>query len=355
MPSRSRLDGTVVAHAHGPGSSPHFVGVDPSAAIIDARHPRGGRRRRSGRAGRTSTCPGLDLPVEVEAYRAAIAGYRVGGRDDGRRERPLRPAARRHRRDRTRSRSSAAPASTRSACAADGAVVRFPALGPISGDWGGGSGLGEEALWHAARDVDGRGRATALTAAVLDDDAGGVDRRPRRGPALRTARRCPSWPSSRPPCSRRRASGDAIAIELDRPAGGRGRRLRPRVPDPPRIRRPRDPGRARRRAHPRRRPSPHRRDRHRPGRRRPERATDLGVGAADRRGRAARRSRARAPTPAPSSGRAPRSSPRRMTDNQAAASSCCASRTPRRAPDHAVSWSSMVRRCASCCGPASAR
>ena len=50
----------------------------------------------------------------------------------------------------------------------DGASVRFPALGPISGDWGGGSGLGVEALWHAARDEDGRGPRTALTDAVRE-------------------------------------------------------------------------------------------------------------------------------------------------------------------------------------------
>ena len=70
-----------------------------------------------------------------------------------------------------RSPSSAAPASTRSACARRrrraAATARFAALGPISGDWGGGSGLGEEALWHAARAEDGRGPATALHAAVL--------------------------------------------------------------------------------------------------------------------------------------------------------------------------------------------
>ena len=40
---------------------------------------------------------------------------------------------------------------------ADGAHARFPALGAISGDWGGGWYLGEQALWHAARAVDGRG------------------------------------------------------------------------------------------------------------------------------------------------------------------------------------------------------
>ncbi|MET7466765.1 BadF/BadG/BcrA/BcrD ATPase family protein [Nonomuraea sp. NPDC005501] len=49
-----------------------------------------------------------------------------------------------------------------------GEVARFPALGRISGDWGGGLGLGEEALWHAVRAEDGRGPATALVEVVRD-------------------------------------------------------------------------------------------------------------------------------------------------------------------------------------------
>ncbi|MFI6103009.1 N-acetylglucosamine kinase [Streptomyces sp. NPDC051310] len=44
----------------------------------------------------------------------------------------------------------------------DGRTARFPALGRISGDWGGGSGLAEEALWWAARAEDGRGEPTEL-------------------------------------------------------------------------------------------------------------------------------------------------------------------------------------------------
>jgi N-acetylglucosamine kinase-like BadF-type ATPase len=50
--------------------------------------------------------------------------------------------------------------------AADGRTVRFPALGTITGDWGGGDELGPVALWHASRAEDGRGPATALTGAV---------------------------------------------------------------------------------------------------------------------------------------------------------------------------------------------
>lgn len=47
-----------------------------------------------------------------------------------------------------------------------GEVARFPALGRISGDWGGGQVIGEDALWHAARAEDGRGPATALVDVV---------------------------------------------------------------------------------------------------------------------------------------------------------------------------------------------
>jgi len=50
---------------------------------------------------------------------------------------------------------------------ADGATARVLALGQISGDWGGASGLAEEVLWYAARAEDGRGEPTALRDALL--------------------------------------------------------------------------------------------------------------------------------------------------------------------------------------------
>ncbi|MGW2416179.1 N-acetylglucosamine kinase [Streptomyces tubercidicus] len=48
----------------------------------------------------------------------------------------------------------------------DGATARFPAIGRISGDWGGGAHLAEEALWYAARAEDGRGAPTELSRAL---------------------------------------------------------------------------------------------------------------------------------------------------------------------------------------------
>ncbi|MGW5850444.1 N-acetylglucosamine kinase [Streptomyces sp. NPDC055254] len=47
-----------------------------------------------------------------------------------------------------------------------GRTARFPAIGRISGDWGGGGGLAEEALWWASRAEDGRGEATELARAL---------------------------------------------------------------------------------------------------------------------------------------------------------------------------------------------
>ena len=48
----------------------------------------------------------------------------------------------------------------------DGSTARFAAVGHISGDWGGGGNLWQEAMWWAARAVDGRGPATALSEAL---------------------------------------------------------------------------------------------------------------------------------------------------------------------------------------------
>jgi len=50
--------------------------------------------------------------------------------------------------------------------APDGQRSGFLALGGITGDWGGGHGLGQAALWWAMRAEDGRGPETALRGAV---------------------------------------------------------------------------------------------------------------------------------------------------------------------------------------------
>jgi N-acetylglucosamine kinase-like BadF-type ATPase len=50
---------------------------------------------------------------------------------------------------------------------AAGAILRFPSVGVISGDWGGGATLGTEALFLAVRAEDGRGQPTALRGAIM--------------------------------------------------------------------------------------------------------------------------------------------------------------------------------------------
>jgi N-acetylglucosamine kinase-like BadF-type ATPase len=50
--------------------------------------------------------------------------------------------------------------------AEDGRVTRYLALGSITGDWGGGYGLGRAALWWAIRAEDGRGPETLLRETV---------------------------------------------------------------------------------------------------------------------------------------------------------------------------------------------
>jgi N-acetylglucosamine kinase-like BadF-type ATPase len=52
------------------------------------------------------------------------------------------------------------------AVARDGATARYLSHGALTGDWGGGLGLGSAVMWHAMRGWDGRGPATALGAAV---------------------------------------------------------------------------------------------------------------------------------------------------------------------------------------------
>lgn len=49
-----------------------------------------------------------------------------------------------------------------SGVAPDGRSFRFPAIGVLSGDWGGGTDLGQAALWFAIRAEDGRGDPTSL-------------------------------------------------------------------------------------------------------------------------------------------------------------------------------------------------
>jgi len=159
------LDGEVVGRGDGPGSSPHIVGVEHSVEIVDAavRQALGGETA----AQSNVYLSGLDLDSEVRAYVDAVTGLGWAGPGVVV-ENDLWALLRA---------GTESPDAVAVVCGtginavgvrADGTTARFAALGPISGDWGGGSGLGEEALWHAARYEDGRGPETLLRAAVLE-------------------------------------------------------------------------------------------------------------------------------------------------------------------------------------------
>ncbi|MFE3168385.1 N-acetylglucosamine kinase [Streptomyces sp. NPDC059224] len=154
-------DGEVLATARGGGFRPPVVGVEQAvdevaAAVAEAYGAAGVTS-----VGHVSAClANADLPVEEEQLAAALAARDWGGSVTVRNDTfaILRAGV-------------AEPRGVAVVCGAgincvgmrpDGRTARFPAIGRISGDWGGGWGLAEEALWHAARAEDGRGGPTAL-------------------------------------------------------------------------------------------------------------------------------------------------------------------------------------------------
>ncbi|MCX5210396.1 ATPase [Kitasatospora sp. NBC_00240] len=163
-------DGTVLGSARGGGFQPHLVGPKAAiaalvplvtAAAAQAGHALGDRPLTS----HVSAClANADLPVEERLLQAAIAeqpwgvtaevvndtfGLLRAGTDG--------------------------PRGVAVVCGAgincvgllpDGRTARFPALGELTGDWGGGAGLAASSMWHAVRAEDGRGAPTALAAAI---------------------------------------------------------------------------------------------------------------------------------------------------------------------------------------------
>ena len=156
------LTGAVVSRRRMGSAMPHQIGVDASVARVADWVARAAGDAQVAAVG--VYLSGLDLPREVRTYRAALAGLAWPGEllVDNDVFALLRAG--------TEELDAVAVVCGTGINAvgrrADGASVRFPALGSISGDWGGGDGLGHEALWHAARAEDGRGAPTDLVAAV---------------------------------------------------------------------------------------------------------------------------------------------------------------------------------------------
>ena len=161
-------DGTVLAALRGPGASHQEHGVKDAVRILDGlvRSVASQAGVASGLVARhTSAClAGADLPEEEAELTSQLGGRgwstsAVAVNDTFA---VLRAGA-------------GQPWGVAVTCGAgincvavapDGRIARYLALGTLSGDWGGGKGLGPEVMWHAIRAEDGRGPATALAPAV---------------------------------------------------------------------------------------------------------------------------------------------------------------------------------------------
>ncbi|WP_112262681.1 N-acetylglucosamine kinase [Lentzea terrae] len=163
-------DGKVLAQVRGPGAPPQTVGMKRGLDVFD-----GLAREAAAQAGLSPNEPiaahtaaylaGADLPREEEDLTRAITerGWSssvVVGNDTFALLRA----------------GTGSGVGVAVVCGAginavgvahDGRTHRFPALGAISGDWGGGGQLGNDALWHAVRAEDGRGKPTELLPALL--------------------------------------------------------------------------------------------------------------------------------------------------------------------------------------------
>ncbi len=160
-------DGSILALVRGSGSSPHQIGLPGCIELIGELVERAtaeaaleGRRAAVG----VLYLAGADLAAEEQALRSAAEGREWAEElEVGNDTLAVLRAG------------SDAGFGVAVVCGAGinalgrapgGREVRFPALGPITGDWGGGADLGMAALGKAVRADDGRGRATVLAGLV---------------------------------------------------------------------------------------------------------------------------------------------------------------------------------------------
>jgi N-acetylglucosamine kinase-like BadF-type ATPase len=163
-------DGALLALERGPLSSPHYLGLEGSLDVL---------AELLGRAANEAGLPtddgpvtelgqllvaGLDLPSEVDDFHAAVGARGWSARTivDNDTFAILRAGT-------EQGWGVAVVCGTGINCvgiAPDGRHARFPALGAITGDWGGGYDVGLAAVSAAARSEDGRGEKTALEHAV---------------------------------------------------------------------------------------------------------------------------------------------------------------------------------------------
>jgi N-acetylglucosamine kinase-like BadF-type ATPase len=165
-----RVDGEVLSLVRGPLSSPHHLGLEGALNVL-----RDLLEQAAGEAGLATTngpvaevaqllMAGVDFPSEERELREAVEARRWAERTHVGNDTfaVLRAGT-------DRRWGVAVVCGSGINCvgvAPDGREARFPALGAITGDWGGGFDIGLDALSAAARSEDGRGPKTTLEHAV---------------------------------------------------------------------------------------------------------------------------------------------------------------------------------------------
>ena len=163
-------DGSLLALERGPLSSPHYLGLEGSldvlAELLDRAAGTAGVPTDDGPVSEIGQLlvAGLDLPSEVRDFHDAVGarGWSTRTIVDNDTFAILRAGT-------EQGWGVAVVCGTGINCvgiAPDGRHARFPALGAITGDWGGGYDVGLAAVSAAARSEDGRGQKTALEQAV---------------------------------------------------------------------------------------------------------------------------------------------------------------------------------------------
>jgi N-acetylglucosamine kinase-like BadF-type ATPase len=159
-------DGAVLGAVRGPGASHHRFGVAAAtgalAALVEAACRDAGLSPAERPVAEVGVwcLAGLDLPADDEVLAPAIAARRWAREDLLRNDvfAVLRAGS-----ERTWGVGVVVGSGTNCAgVAPDGSQVRFPALGELSGDWGGGHDIGIAAVGAALRGEDGRGPRTTL-------------------------------------------------------------------------------------------------------------------------------------------------------------------------------------------------
>jgi N-acetylglucosamine kinase-like BadF-type ATPase len=159
-------DGTLLSLVRGPLSSPHHVGVDGCLDVLEqllrGAHVQAGVRDGSGPVAEVGAflMAGVDFPNEERELQQVLdaRGWAVRNSVGNDTFAVLRAGT-------ERGWGVAVVCGSGINCvgvAPDGRHARFPALGEITGDWGGGYDVGMAALSAAARSEDGRGPKTSL-------------------------------------------------------------------------------------------------------------------------------------------------------------------------------------------------